>query len=172
MNQTIKFLLFVVTLGTLTACDETGDQIVAEEMTIPKGYALSAGTSTVFFNSAVAYDQPAKWVSGVYDTRFTRGDQLYDNVKTINNNGHMGGLGPVYAGYSCGSCHRNAGRTEPTLWTQGGSGTYGFTSALIYVTRKNGAFFPDYGRVIHDNAIYGVQPEGKLRVTWDFQKFQ
>ena len=172
MNQTIKFLLFVVTLGAMTACDETGDQIVAEEMTIPKGYALSAGTSTVFFNSAVAYDQPAKWVSGVYDTRFTRGDQLYDNVKTINNNGHMGGLGPVYAGYSCGSCHRNAGRTEPTLWTQGGSGTYGFTSALIYVTRKNGAFFQDYGRVIHDNAIYGVEPEGKLRVTWDFQKFQ
>ena len=172
MNQTIKFLLFVVTLGAMTACDETGDQIVAEEMTIPKGYALSAGTSTVFFNSAVAYDQPAKWVSGVYDTRFTRGDQLYDNVKTINNNGHMGGLGPVYAGYSCGSCHRNAGRTEPTLWTQGGSGTYGFTSALIYVTRKNGAFFQDYGRVIHDNAIYGVEPEGKLRVTWDFEKFQ
>ena len=172
MNHSIKFLLFVVTLGALTACDETGDQIVAEEMTIPKGYALSAGTSTVFFNSAVAYDQPAKWVSGVYDTRFTRGDQLYDNVKTINNNGHMGGLGPVYAGYSCGSCHRNAGRTEPTLWTQGGSGTYGFTSALIYVTRKNGAFFQDYGRVIHDNAIYGVEPEGKLRVTWDFEKFQ
>ncbi len=172
MNHSIKLLLLVVTLGALTACDETGDQIVAEEMTIPKGYALSAGTSTVFFNSAVAYDQPAKWVSGVYDTRFTRGDQLYDNVKTINNNGHMGGLGPVYAGYSCGSCHRNAGRTEPTLWTQGGSGTYGFTSALIYVTRKNGAFFQDYGRVIHDNAIYGVEPEGKLRVTWDFEKFQ
>ena len=172
MNHSIKLLLLVVTFGALTACDETGDQIVAEEMTIPKGYALSAGTSTVFFNSAVAYDQPAKWVSGVYDTRFTRGDQLYDNVKTINNNGHMGGLGPVYAGYSCGSCHRNAGRTEPTLWTQGGSGTYGFTSALIYVTRKNGAFFQDYGRVIHDNAIYGVEPEGKLRVTWDFEKFQ
>ena len=172
MNHSIKLLLFVVTLEAMTACDETGDQIVAEEMTIPKGYALSAGTSTVFFNSAVAYDQPAKWVSGVYDTRFTRGDQLYDNVKTINNNGHMGGLGPVYAGYSCGSCHRNAGRTEPTLWTQGGSGTYGFTSALIYITRKNGAFFQDYGRVIHDNAIYGVEPEGKLRVTWDFQKFQ
>ena len=172
MNKIAGLSFVLLSALTLASCDETGDQIVAQDMTIPAGFALSAGTSTVFYTSAVAYDQPAKWVSGSYDVRFTRGDQLYDNVKTIDNNGHMGGLGPVYAGYSCGSCHRNAGRTEPTLWTQGGSGTYGFTSALIYVTRKNGAFFPDYGRVIHDNAIYGVEPEGKLRVKWDFEKFQ
>ncbi|MBR1941528.1 MAG: thiol oxidoreductase [Bacteroidaceae bacterium] len=172
MNKIAGLSFVLLSALTLASCDETGDQIVAQDMTIPAGFALSAGTSTVFYTSAVAYDQPAKWVSGSYDVRFTRGDQLYDNVKTIDNNGHMGGLGPVYAGYSCGSCHRNAGRTEPTLWTQGGSGTYGFTSALIYVTRKNGAFFQDYGRVIHDNAIYGVQPEGKLRVKWDFEKFQ
>ena len=172
MNKIAGLSFVLLSALTLASCDETGDQIVAQDMTIPAGFALSAGTSTVFYTSAVAYDQPAKWVSGSYDVRFTRGDQLYDNVKTIDNNGHMGGLGPVYAGYSCGSCHRNAGRTEPTLWTQGGSGTYGFTSALIYITRKNGAFFQDYGRVIHDNAIYGVQPEGKLRVKWDYEKFQ
>ncbi|MBQ7553439.1 MAG: c-type cytochrome [Bacteroidaceae bacterium] len=173
--MTDKFVLIaLLTVGSfcLSSCDEAGDQIVVQDLEIPDGYALSAGTSTVFFNSAVAYDQPAKWVSGTYDTRFNRGDKLYDNVKSTNENGHNGGLGPVYAGYSCGSCHRNAGRTEPTLWTQGGSGTYGFTSALIYITRKNGAFFQDYGRVIHDNAIYGVQPEGKLRVTYDFETFE
>ena len=173
--MTDKFVLIaLLTAGSfcLSSCDEADDQIVVQDLEIPDGYALSAGTSTVFFNSAVAYDQPAKWVSGTYDTRFNRGDKLYDNVKSTNENGHNGGLGPVYAGYSCGSCHRNAGRTEPTLWTQGGSGTYGFTSALIYITRKNGAFFQDYGRVIHDNAIYGVQPEGKLRVKYDFQTFE
>ena len=42
---------------------------------------------------------------------------------------------------------------------------------LVYVTRKNGAFFPDYGRVIHDQAIYGVTPEGKVKVDWDYQTF-
>lgn len=41
----------------------------------------------------------------------------------------------------------------------------------VYVTRKNGAFFQDYGRVIHDQAIYGVEPEGKLHVDWEFQTF-
>jgi len=165
MNRLTKYSFLFLGLFTLSACEDN-DQITAEDITVPNGFALSAGTSTVFFNSSVAYDQPASWVSGTYDTRFTVGDRLYDNVKTTND-----GLGPVYAGYSCGSCHRNAGRTEPTLWSQGGSGHYGFTSALIYVLRKNGAFFQDYGRVLHDNAIYGVEAEGKLRVTYDFETF-
>lgn len=42
---------------------------------------------------------------------------------------------------------------------------------LVYVTRKNGAFFQDYGRVIHDQAIYGVEPEGKVKVDWHYETF-
>lgn len=157
---------------SFAACSDD-DQLTVEDIDVPTGYALSAGTATVFFNSSVAYDQPAKWVSGIYDQRFTTGDRLYDNIKPTDNNGAGGGLGPVYAGYSCGSCHRNAGRTEPSYWTavkngsNDASGRYGFTSMLIYVTRKNGSFFPDYGRVIHDQSIYGVQAEGKLKVNID-----
>lgn len=43
-------------------------------------------------------------------------------------------------------------RTRPTLWSEGGSGSSGFSSMLIYITRKNGAFFPNYGRVLHDQS--------------------
>ena len=67
---------------------------------------------------------------------------------------------------------RNAGRTKPTLWSEGGSGNYGFSSMLVYITRKNGAFFQNYGRVLHDQAIYGVKPEGKLSVKYDYQTFE
>ncbi len=35
-----------------------------------------------------------------------------------------------------------------------------------FISRKNGAFFQDYGRVLHDQAIYGVKPEGKLSVEY------
>ena len=160
----------------LSGCDDD-DQLDVVDIEIPAGYSLSAGTATGFYNSSVAYDQGARWLSGSYDLRFNKGDRLYDNVKSSNENGHGGGLGPVYAGYSCGSCHRNAGRTEPTYWTsfkQGsddGSGPYGFTASLIYITRKNGTFFPNYGRVIHDQAIYGVHPEGKLKVKIDSATF-
>lgn len=155
----------------LSGCSD--DELTAADIDVPEGYMLSAGTSTVFFTSSVSYDQPADWVSGAYSNRFYTGDRLYDNVKSSDNNGHGGGLGPVYAGYSCGSCHRNAGRTEPSYWTalkngsDDASGQYGFTSMLIYVSRKNGTFFQDYGRVLHDQSIYGVEAEGKLKVSLD-----
>ena len=142
-----------------------------------EGYQLSAGTSTVFKNSSFAYDTEADWVANIpaNEKRFTHGDSLYDNPMNSGN-----GLGPVYAGYSCGSCHRNAGRTKPALWTQVGddgspfygSGAYGFSSMLVYVTRKNGAFFQNYGRVIHDQSIMGVTAEGKLECRWHTQEFQ
>lgn len=152
----------------LGACNDDG--IEAQDIEVPSGYALSAGTSTNFLNSTIAYDTPSDWISGMYDHRFNQGDKLYDDVRT-SSNGMGGGLGPVYAGYSCGSCHRNAGRTKPTLWTEGGSGSTGFSSMLVYITRKNGSFFQDYGRVLHDQSIYGVKAEGKLKVEYTYEKF-
>jgi CxxC motif-containing protein (DUF1111 family) len=138
-------------------------------MEVPTGYALSAGTSTIFSTSSFAYDTDADWLSSDLKLRFNRGDKLYDNVRTSTND-YGGGLGPVYAGYSCGSCHRNAGRTKPGIWSEGGSGSYGFSAMLVYITRKNGAFFQDYGRVLHDQSIYGVQAEGKLKVSFRYEQ--
>ena len=148
------------------SCDDEGLDVL--DIEVPEGYALSAGTSSIFMNSSKAYDSEADWVTGTLASRFTRGDRLYDDMRTSSND-YGGGLGPVYAGYSCGSCHGNAGRTKPALWSDGGSGPYGFSAMLVYVTRKNGAFFKDYGRVIHDQAIYGVSAEGKLKVEWRYE---
>lgn len=175
MKMTKYALLFAAAL-TLTACDDD-DALTADDIEVPNGYALSAGISTEFSRSRFSYDQEAMWVSGAYLTKFKTGDRLYDNVTTQNYNHHGGGLGPVYAGYSCGSCHRNAGKTEPSYWTafKNGSdkatGEYGFTSLLCYVTRKNGKFFQNYGRVIHDNAIWGVEPEGEIHFEIDSATF-
>jgi len=155
-------------LLALTACSTDGIDVLDVE--VPPGYELSAGTSTIFMNSSKAYDSPADWVSGSYSQRFIRGDKLYDDMRT-SSNGYGGGLGPVYAGFSCGSCHNNAGRTKPAVWADRGSGAYGFSAMLVYVARKNGQFFRDYGRVLHDQSIYGVEPEGKLKVDWRYETF-
>ncbi|MDE6655215.1 MAG: thiol oxidoreductase [Muribaculaceae bacterium] len=167
-----NFLLYcwIANLTLLvSACSNDGLDVL--DIEVPANYGLSAGTSTIFMNSSVAFDSEAPWVSGDYLTRFVRGDRLYDDVRT-STNGHGGGLGPVYAGYSCGSCHRNAGRTRPGVWSDNGSGSYGFSAMLVYITRKNGAFFREYGRVLHDQAIYGVKPEGKLKVEWKYGQFK
>ena len=171
MNHTVKYLALFSLAFSLAACDDDGLDV--RDVEIPQGYALSAGISTIFLNSSVAYDTQADWIDADpdYAMRFRDGDGLYDDTRTIS-----GGLGPVYAGYSCGSCHRNAGRTKPELWNgggsfgEGGSGSYGFSSMLVYISRKNGAFFQNYGRVLHDQAIYGVKPEGKLNVKWHYEK--
>ena len=179
MKYIIRLLLAVV-LTALWSCENDGLEVNdIRDIEVPEGFVLSAGTSTVFKNSSYAYDTDANWVASIpaNEKRFTHGDRLYDNPLNSGS-----GLGPVYAGYSCGSCHRNAGRTKPGLWTQNGqdpdgtpvygSGAYGFSSMLVYVTRKNGAFFQDYGRVIHDQNIMGVTAEGKLECRWHSQQFQ
>ncbi|MBR3519724.1 MAG: thiol oxidoreductase [Paludibacteraceae bacterium] len=170
MNFNLKLFTLTAMVALLSAACDNEEGLEVDEIKVPDGYALSAGTSTVFLSSTYAYDTDAKWLKGKYLSRFNNGDNLYDNP--LGSAQSQGGLGPVYAGYSCGSCHRNAGRTEPTLWSAGGSGSYGFSSMLIYITRKNGAFFQDYGRVVHDQSIIGVKPEGKLKVTYEFKTFR
>lgn len=163
-----KAVSFCLLFASITSCSEDGLDVL--DIEVKDGYALSAGTSTNFEVSSYAYDTDAEWLSAMYSIRFNLGDNLYDNVRTSSNS-KGGGLGPVYAGYSCGSCHRNAGRTTPALWSSEGSGNNGFTSALIYISRKNGTFFPNYGRVLHDQSIYGVRPEGKVKMDKKYQKF-
>ena len=102
MNKYVKILLLFAGVFVWSSCEDR-DRLDVDAIEVPAGYALSAGTSTGFYNSSVAYDQGASWLSGTYDVRFNKGDRLYDNVKNANENGHGGGLGPVYAGYSCGS---------------------------------------------------------------------
>ena len=133
---------------------------------------LSAGSATIFGTGVTAYDTPAPWVQGAMATRFYRGDALYDNPRVSGDDPVQGGKGPLYAGSSCGSCHSNAGRTYPTLYSEGGTGTGGFSSHLIYITNKNGGFFRNYGRVLHDQAISGVEPEGKLHVEYSEETYR
>ena len=58
------------------------------------------------------------------------------------------------------------------MWTsKEGSGVAGMTTALVYISRKNGKFFPNYGRVLHDQSIYGVKPEGKFKAEKHYEDF-
>ncbi len=170
-----NYLRFIIVYCILlSSCSkENNDIILKPDGSVASDKELSAGTATVFVSGTTAYDSPARWVTGSLLTRFYLGDQLYDDPRTSDQNDPAkGGLGPLYAGYSCGSCHRNAGRTYSTLASEGGSGKYGFSSMLVYITRKNGGFFRQYGRVLHDQSIYGVKAEGKLHVTYEEKKYK
>lgn len=132
---------------------------------------LSGGNNTTFTYTSVAFDTPSDWVEGPMMNRFLSGDAIYDNPRISDGNPVNGGLGPVYAGYSCASCHDGAGRTKSTLHTDGGSGNYGFSSFLTFMRTPNGQYHKDYGRVLHDQAVYGAVPEGKLKVEYTEKKY-
>ena len=140
---------------------------------LAKPAELSAGNSTTFTFTSVAFDTPAEWVTGGLMDRFLSGDTLYDTPRVADGNPINGGLGPVYVGYACGSCHVGAGRTKSHLLTEGGSGPYGFSAFLTFLRTPNNQYHRDYGRVLHDQAIYGATPEGKLHVEYaeEFYKF-
>lgn len=163
------FTLFSGSIACEDGLDDT--EIYKPNGKLARLEELSAGNSTIFTSSPKAYDQAASWITGEYETRFNQGDNIYDRSRGTGD-GIGNGLGPIYAGYSCGSCHKNAGRTKPSLYTDGGSGSYGFSSMLIYITRKSGGYYPQYGRVLHDQAIYGIKPEGKLKVTFTEEEFE
>lgn len=175
MRRYFSLAALPLALLALPACSEDTegvDNFVAKHSRDLESYCLSAGTSTIFSSAPNAYDVDAEWLSGTYAQRFQTGNRLYDNV--VDN------YGPVYGGYSCASCHVGAGRTSPGVWNQigtdpdgspvYGSGKNGMSAMLVYVARRNGVFFQGYGRVLHDQSIYGVTPEGKLEVRYDYMK--
>ena len=61
MNKSFLFLSFFL----LAACDREDDCFTAEDFEVPNGYALSAGSSTVFINSSFAFDTDAPWVENI-----------------------------------------------------------------------------------------------------------
>ncbi len=166
------YVMLLLCCMTFVACTNEEDLIYNQYGEVADPKELSAGTATVFVTGKAAYDTPAPWVVKSLLTRFYSGDRLYDDPRTSNQDDpFQGGKGPLYVCSSCGSCHSNAGRTYPTLFSQGGTGSGGFSSQLVYIAKKNGGFFRNYGRVLHDQSIYGVVPEGKLKATYTYQTF-
>lgn len=127
---------------------------------------LSAGVSTIYTFTKVAFDTPANWVEGENSKRFLTGDGIYDTPRNTGTK-ISGGLGNLYNGYACGGCHDGGGRTLPTLHSHGGTGSNGFSVFLADLQSDNKQFVEDYGTILHDQAVYGYKPEGKLSVTYD-----
>jgi CxxC motif-containing protein (DUF1111 family) len=155
--------LLATALVLAAACSGSGSS-TGDADRVQQGGAL-----TVFDATSLAYDMPAPEVRASPDlfARFLNGDRLYglERVASPALVPGTGGLGPLYCGRSCTSCHQGSGRTNPTLFTNGGTG-FDFSSFLTFMTSKSGAFFPAYGRVLHDHAVFGVQPEGRLHAEY------
>ena len=75
MKQSYLLTSSLFLLFACAACEED-DKMDMDKIDVPNGYALSAGTSTIFLNSSVAYDTNADWITGANSIRFNNGDGL------------------------------------------------------------------------------------------------
>jgi CxxC motif-containing protein (DUF1111 family) len=171
MNRTHlrPLLAAILVLVSFSACELTGQS--GDEL-----LELQGGDLTVFDGTSKAYDLPAPVITDNASLmeRFRHGDVLYDTPRVRNPSAipETGGLGPLYVGHSCASCHVNGGRTLSTLFTAGGTG-YDFSSFLVFLrSKRTGGYFSDYGRVLHDHATLGTAPEGRLVAKYNERCFE
>lgn len=130
------------------------------------------GDLTIFDNTSSAFDRPSPPVERSPDhlARWMNGDKLWSTDRVASSVDDpppvgTGGLGPLYVGKSCSNCHAGGGRTKPTLFTHGGTG-FDFSSFLVFLRTPFDNTFREYGRVLHDHAVFGVKPEGRLQVKY------
>lgn len=127
------------------------------------------GDLTVFDNTTMAYDRPNHIIEGQepFFGRYMNGDLLYDRDRVASpaEVPGTGGLGPLYVGKSCVTCHAGSGRSKSTLFTHGGTGNDS-SSFLAFIRTPNDQYHRAYGRVLHDHAILPHTPEGRLNVEY------
>jgi CxxC motif-containing protein (DUF1111 family) len=90
------------------------------------------------------------------------------------------GVGPLFNGYSCVSCHQGAGRSHPVERIDMVRASRGFlppTPKGIAVLsglqddQGNQVQHPDFGIQIQDVAIDGYQPEALIEFRWNYHDF-
>ncbi len=159
LNLFVTFLLIIVfNIG----CEDKSTPPEIEEND-PRYF--SGGDLTVFNTTSLAFKDPAPNITDL--DLHLEGDLIYETPR-VSKGPKFSGLGPVYNNYSCNSCHNSNGRTRPTLWTEGGSGS-GYSVFLAFVNSSNGGVIPGVGYVIHDQAIFGAKPEARVHVDYTFE---
>lgn len=130
--------------------------------------ALSGGETTVFDATSHAFSTPAPNLTVEGLTEHLAGDREFEAVFVTVPAEVNPGLGPVYNNISCINCHARDGRGRaPTSGEK-------FTSMLFRVSLPNpngdgtGAPVPvpGFGTQINNRAIYGVSPEGEVRINY------
>ena len=155
----------------LTACNR-GNQHAENPV-------LSGGATTVFDVSENAFSLPATNIPITHRDRFFVGNAFFKQPWIIApaSTDARDGLGPLYNTNTCQGCHIKDGRGHAPAG-EGNAGHANSVSLLIRLSvppgetdktalDKFGAIaHPVYGGQLQDQAIPGVQPEGRVQVRY------
>lgn len=128
------------------------------------------GDLTVNYDNETAFTHVAPTADVQLRRKFAVGDTFFNDawVEAPASTEGRDGLGPLFNGQSCTSCHVRDGRGRPPLGKDdSGVGLIARLSAqdTSGVERPHAA----YGSQLQDKGIFGVEPEGRLQVTYTEQ---
>jgi len=168
----LRDLLLTLALATLLAgCDQGPTFTEAEP-----GEHLSAGEGTVTKTDQNAFSLPLANLPPSRRLDFSVGNSFFRNPWVIApaSTDARDGLGPLFNTNACQNCHIKDGRGHPPA-----ADAKQAVSMLVRLsvpaaadddlTRSGLVPEPNYGGQFQDAAIPGVEPEGRVRVTYEFE---
>jgi CxxC motif-containing protein (DUF1111 family) len=118
--------------------------------------------STVSNRSSKAYSFPAPGLTADELGQHAAGDAAFEAKFVTAPAPVHPGLGPVFNNVSCAACHLGDGRGMPVV----GDGPLR-SHMLVRVSTAAGDPLPGIGSQIQDHAIFGVEPEATVTVTYE-----
>ncbi|MCW5667906.1 MAG: thiol oxidoreductase [Piscinibacter sp.] len=151
-------LLTPLLLAAGLAAPAWGDEALPER---------TAGEATVFATGRNAFSFPLATLDDAERARFAVGNSFFRRnwVEAPASTRARDGLGPHFIARSCGGCHVQDGRGAPPARGEPPVALLLRLSAPG-VGRQGGVQpEPTYGDQLNNNAVQGVRPEGRVRIT-------
>lgn len=140
------------------------------DASLPELDAALGGALTREAGSQNAFNLPAPGLTDEERRAFEVGDSFFTKnwVTAPASTEARDGLGPLMNAQACSSCHVRDGRGAPPEGPADTS-TLGLLLRLsVPGTAEDGSPLPEpvYGSQLQDRAVLGVEPEGRVLVTW------
>jgi CxxC motif-containing protein (DUF1111 family) len=135
-----------------TAPEEDGDEV------------LSGGETTIFNATSQAFTFPAPNVGDL--DRHLEGDLAFDAAFVAPPAPVNPGLGPVFNNTACAACHVSNGRGRPPYPGEDLESMLFRVSVPGADAEGGPAPVPGFGGQLNDKALFGVEPEARVAVTY------
>jgi CxxC motif-containing protein (DUF1111 family) len=134
------------------------------------GVRRSGGGATVFDRGAQAFSQPAPPLASVERRAFAVGNNFFNDnwVTAPSSTEGRDGLGPIFNAQSCSTCHFRDGRAAPPADADDPARGLLFRLSVPGEGAHGGVVpEPRYGDQLQDRSVLGVEPEARVRITYD-----
>ncbi|MGA1264040.1 MAG: di-heme oxidoredictase family protein [Prochlorothrix sp.] len=140
-----------------------------DRLSPPAAPPQAGGMTTLSLRSSQAFMLPAPGLTVAEADQHLAGDVSFDAVFVTAPAPVNPGLGPLFDNSSCVGCHLRNGRGLPELGQALVRVSLPETTTQPKVRAEGVIPVPNLGSQVQNHAVYGVQPEAEMTLTWTTQ---